>query len=313
MKKFLIIIAIIIVVAVLVYFVWLRKTEVWSSYENSRYSFSLEYPATWQLGEAETNNAGREFTSPDDNIYCYAYGFQNALITDDGNPQTLEEFIDWMKDEPNFELISENQTDLGGYPAVEIITSADGKIKQAVYVLGKETGRGLFCVFENLEEKNNFGKDFLRIRKSFKINVSLDGEEAGGLERCENLLADLLIPLKDFQSFEDEIYTEVVITSRDAWDKEKLPQKVLELEEKGYRCSPQVLEFGETSQTPGMHIEPEVKIVKWNCELEYEKWEYVDKDDLKGEQSLEKKGYTCKKQDCLDKKSQLDYIWFCYR
>lgn len=313
MRKWLIITIVIIIIAVLAYFFWWQKEEEWPSYENSRYSFSLEYPSTWQLGEAETTNAGREFTSEDDDIYCYAYGFENAIITDDGDPQTLEEFIDWMKDEPNFELINGKQTDLGGYPAVELVTSADGKIRQAVYVLGKETGRGLFCVFENLKEKKNFGKDFLRIRKSFRIFVSLDGEEVGEVERCENLLAGLLIPLKDFQSFEDEIYTEVVITSRDAWDKEKLPKKVIELEEDGYICSPQVLEFEETFQVPGMHIEPEVKKVGWNCELEYEEWEYLDKDDLKREQSLEKKGYTCKKQDCLGEKGQLDYIWFCYK
>lgn len=297
----------------MVYFVWLRKAEVWPTYENSRYSFSLEYPPTWQLGEAETNNAGREFTSEDDDIYCYAYGFQNALITDDGDPQTLEEFIDWIKDELNFELISQNETDLGGYSAVELVTSSDKKIRQAVYVLGKETGRGLFCIFENLEKKKNFRKDFLRIRKSFKINISLDGEKVGEVERCENLTSGLLVPLKDFQSFEDEIYTEVVITSRNAWDKEKLPKKVIELEKESYLCTPEVLEFGEISRTPGMHIEPEVKIVGWNCELEYKEWRYLEGTALEEKDTLEKQGHTCEKQDCLDKKGQLDYIWFCYK
>lgn len=309
-----IIIGVVIFLLVILGYYFLQKEEEWPSYQNARYNFSLQYPVGWQLGEPETNNAGREFTSQDGEIYCYAYGFQNALITKDGDPQTLEEFIDWTKGLPGFELVSQKETNLGGYPAVELVTRADGKITQAVYVLGKETGRGLFCVFKSLEAKDQFQKSFDKIRKSFKIHSSLDGEEViTGGDGCEDLLGGLLTPLKDLQSFEDEIYTEVTITSRDAWDKEKLPKKVLELEEKGYVCSPEVLEFEETSQVPGMRIEPAVKIVGWNCELEYKEWRYLESTALEEKDTLEKQGYTCEKRNCLGEEEGENFVWFCYK
>jgi len=311
MRKYLLILSIFILIIgiILICFLVLRNEKEWPIYENSRYNFSLKYPPEWKLGEKEINNAGREFNSQDGKVYCYAYGFQNAIFTQNNRPQTLDEFIEWMKDKPDFELIEQKETSLGGYRAIELVSRTDGKIKQAVYALGNETGRGFFCVFGDLREKKNFEKDFDRIKKSFKISVSLDKET----ERCENLLTGLVVPLRDFQSFEDENYSEVVMTSRDYWDKERLPEKVVEMEEKGYFCSPEVSEFKNSPKELGMHIEPEIKKVKWSCEQEFAKWTYLDRDELKKKEDLEKEGCICEKQDCLDKEGKINFIWFCYK
>jgi len=127
------------------------------------------------LGEPEINNAGRELSSPEEEIYCYAYGSQNALINKEGNPQTLEEFIDWLYyEEPGVKVIEEKETVLGGHKAIEVVSERNGKVKDAVYILGKDTGRGLFCVFDNLEARNEFKSTFDKIIGSFKIETSLD-------------------------------------------------------------------------------------------------------------------------------------------
>jgi len=309
MRKYLLILSILSIGLVLICFSVFKKEKEWPTYENSRYNFSLEYPFGWKLGEQETNNEGREFTSQDGRIYCYAYGFQNAILTQNNSPQSIDEFIEWVKDGPDFELIEEKETSLGGYRAIELVSRTDGKIKQAVYALGSETGRAIFCVFDNLKEKENFEEDFNRIKKSFKISVSLDKET----ERCESLLAGAAAPLKDFQSFEDETYPEVAMTSRDYWDRERLPQRVIDLEENGYFCSPEVLEFKETLQELGVHTEPEIKKVRWNCEQEFTKWAYLNKNDLEEKENLEEESCICEKQDCLNKEGKLDFVWFCYK
>lgn len=79
--------------------------------------------------------------------------------------------------------------------------------------------------------------------------------------------SDLVIPLKDLQVFEDTNYTEVTIVSRNAWDKKRLPAKVLELENSGYTCTPLPLEFEESGETPGMYVQRAVRKVEWTCEL----------------------------------------------
>ena len=73
----------IVVVAVVVFAVFYDadETKDWQVYENSRYGFQVSYPAGWTLGEAPTNNDGRELISPDGDATCHAYGFYNSLIT----------------------------------------------------------------------------------------------------------------------------------------------------------------------------------------------------------------------------------------
>ena len=87
MKKFLKWAVIIIVVPNLLYIIWLLIFDIdklgfkKNIYENSRYGFSLEYPSNWTPGEQTANNIGQEFFSPDDEVFCYAYGFENTLLT----------------------------------------------------------------------------------------------------------------------------------------------------------------------------------------------------------------------------------------
>lgn len=318
-KTVLIIILAIILVIVFVYFYFLKeKGSVWQTYQNARYNFSLEYPPGWQLGEPETNNAGREFFSPDRKTQCYAYGFQNAIITEDNDTQTLKEFIDWLYGEQNIKVIEEKETVLGGHKAFEVISEENGKIKDAVYVLGQDTGRGLFCIFESQEARDKFQQTFDKMIESFKIEVSLDEGGEGDIytrswEGCENLLSGVVTPLKDLQTFLDENYTEVTGTSREYWDKERLPEKVLELQKKDYFCCPMPFEHEEPQEVPGIHIMPEVKKVQWTCELEYTDWQYVESRDLDKKVSLEKQGYTCEEKSCLDAEGNQSFVWLCTR
>lgn len=295
-----------------------EKSSVWQTYQNARYNFSLEYPPGWQLGEPETNNAGREFFSPDKKTQCYAYGFQNAIITEDNDTQTLEEFVDWLKGGPDFRVLEEKERVLAEHKAAEIVSKEDGKIKDAVYVLGQDTGRGLFCIFGSLDARDEFQQTFDKMIESFKIETSLDEGGEGdiytqGWEGCENLLSGAAVPLKDLQTFLDENYTEVTETSREYWDAERLPEKVLESENQGYKCYPMPFEYGEALESPGMHVLPEVTKVQWTCELEYTDWQYVESWDLDKKISLEKQGYTCEEKGCLDSEGKQSFVWLCTR
>jgi len=308
-KTIVIIIVAVFLIAAFIYLLPLLKPDIvpgnWKSYENSRYGFSIKYPNNWELGEKETGNAGREFFSPDREIQCYAYGFQNALVTEDGDPQTLEEFITWLKQGPEFEFISQNQTELGGIKAIELISQEGGNIKQAVYVLGKDTGRGLFCIFKDQQAKQNFQKEFKKIKQSFEINVSLDGEEVfvSGHEMCEALLNNSSIPLEDLQTFLDDTYNEVTTISREDWQRDRLPEQVLALEKQNYTCYPMPFEMEQG----------EVKNIQWSCELEYEEWEYISKDNPQRKIEMADQGYECEKRICFTNQSQQSFVWLCGR
>src|SRR3972149_8586093 len=70
--------------------------ERFLTYQNFRYNFGVEYPANWRLGEEPSNSDGREMVSKDENVTCRAYGFYNSLTGETGNPQTLDQYIDWI-------------------------------------------------------------------------------------------------------------------------------------------------------------------------------------------------------------------------
>ena len=91
------------------------------TYKNSCYSFSVDYPANWELGEALTNNDGRDSTSLNKDIACRAYGFQNSLMNDQGESQSLEEFINWLLDDGISTEIERSDTVLGGNLATRLI------------------------------------------------------------------------------------------------------------------------------------------------------------------------------------------------
>lgn len=327
MRKKILILSVVIVLAiaavVIVSWFFLRKEEQkeeWPIYQNSRYNFSVQYPSGWQLGEAPTNNDGRTFFSPDQEIECSAYGFYNVLTDDAGNPQTLDEFIDWLvgeqdvgaRDQGSVAVLEKSETTLSGYRAEHLITKEDTTIKEAVYALGQESGRGLLCIFKSREAQATFQKNFEKMRQSFKIEANLDGEEViTGTEECVNLVNGVIVPFKDLQIFQDSQYPEVTETSREAWDKKRLPQQVLTLEAQDYQCYPMPSEFDQTPQEPGMDIPVAVTKVEWRCQLEYEQWQYFDAEDLTEKANLEKQGYTCQKEECFKELAEFGFVWLC--
>ncbi len=151
------------------------ETSQWQIYENSRYGFSVEYPADWSLGEAPANNDGRNFTSPDEAIQCQAYGWHNALINEEGEPQTLDEYIAWTKElDPQAEVLEDLEATLDGQSAVSLVTKNETGVAVAVYALGTESGRALACYFNDVEFKDNFTSNFQHMVESFQIEGSLD-------------------------------------------------------------------------------------------------------------------------------------------
>src|SRR3990167_8950190 len=141
--------------------------EKWQTYENSRYQFNIDYPADWKLGEEPTNNDGREFISPDEKITCRAFGFQNAMLNDDGNPQTLAEFIAWLIDYPEMEVELEQNTEMANQPAKELLYVASGETVRTVYILGSESGRGFNCNYDSSQTEAEFRENFTTMKESF--------------------------------------------------------------------------------------------------------------------------------------------------
>lgn len=284
----------------------------WTTYENARYSFSVDYPAGWEMGEAPTNNDGREFISPDKTMSCRAYGFFNALTDEEGNPQALDEFIEWMKSNEEGEVIETKSTLLDGVAAQNLVTrSLDGKVTDAVYALGIESGRGLYCIFESEQAQQDFKDSFNKMVTSFNIDVSLDGEDTSTLPLCLRLTDNIDVPLKGFETFEDENYTEVTLTSRDAWDQDLLPSQVTELEGQGYTCYPMPSEYSDTTDDLGVLAQPEVTKVLWSCELPYEDYYYIESTDSDDKVDLENQGYTCQKDSCVSDDNQVTFVWLC--
>jgi len=309
MKKIVLTIGAILVLGIALFVIF--GNGEWNIYENSRYEFSVEYPARWSLGEAPANNDGREFISPDKSITCWTYGFQNSLINQNGEPQSLDEFTDWLTENlGSDEVLEKSDTSMSGLPAVELIMQMESTISQGIYVLGYDSGRGLVCYYPDITSLEDFQADFEKMRKSFYLNTSLDGGIPKELGACEDHLAGVFTPFKDRQIFTDTDYTEVTITSRDYWDREKLPEEVTLLEVQGYTCYPMPMEFDYTEPEGDVLAQPAVTAVEWSCELEYNEWKYFSKEgfDL-GTKKTE--GYQCKKQDCWQDPSGEDFLWLC--
>ncbi|MBU1084816.1 MAG: PsbP-related protein [Candidatus Beckwithbacteria bacterium] len=142
----------------------------WAIYENDRYGFAVDYPASWTLGEAPTNNHGREFISPDKKITCRGYGFYNSLTGESGEPQTLEEFSDWMLTEEIIVRAGKEETTLDDEKAIELVwETEDGLAFQGIFTLYQEQGYGLSCVFESEEARKAFGPRFRIMVSGFNI------------------------------------------------------------------------------------------------------------------------------------------------
>ena len=103
-----------------------------------------------------------------------------------------------------------------------------------------------------MEEQN---ENFEIIKDSFTTSASND---ITNMSECTNLINGVLVPLKDLQTFRDTKYTEVTITSRDSWDKDRLPEKVVSLENKNYVCYPMSTEFDHDESEGDVMAEPAV-------------------------------------------------------
>ena len=313
MKKIIIGLLIIVVLGIVAFFI--LKSPDWKTYENMRYKFSVDYPGSWNLGEIETNNTGQTFIDPKTGIECYAYGFINALKNEKNEPQSLEEFINWLVVDQRVgeglytDVIERTNATLDGHNAIHLLMEKDTNIWDAVYALGSEEGRGLYCIYKNMDEREQYKDVFKKIQLSFKMDKTLYAEENKIL--CSNYLNGVLTPLK-MEQFTDNKYTEVTMTSRNHWDKSRLPKDVLKFENLGYTCTPMPLEFEGGEEENGVVSEPIVTKVQWNCELEYKNYKYLSDDKNIEKDNLEKQGYTCKKEFCLDGATNIEnYVWLC--
>lgn len=148
-----------------------KSTDQYATYRNSRYEFSVEYPASWKLGEAPTNNDGREFISPDAQTTCRAFGFANALPGESGNPQSLDEYINWIIDNNKESAsIDKKQALMDTRKAMQITLTNANNIEDAVYSIDDEIGYGLTCVYANSAGKEAGKNVFNHMIDSFKID-----------------------------------------------------------------------------------------------------------------------------------------------
>ena len=121
---------------------------------------------------------------------------------------------------------------------------------------------------------------------------------------CSECLAGLAVPLKDHQIIEDTNYPEVVTLDSSKWDSAKLPQKVIELQSKGYACAP--------AQSPkDADAKSAVKVVRWECQQIYHDYRNLQASEVDKKNSLEKQGFSCQKLSCVDERNEEHYIWFC--
>lgn len=174
----------------------------------------------------------------------------------------------------------------------------------------------VFCVGCSAPEE---GKQASAKGQKIQVQKEQDPEEIAlrELNPCRNLTNNAATILKDFKTIDDESYAEVTMISPDAWDRERLPREVLELEDKGYACSPIPLsiempvEGGDPLEADSIHSEPVVTSVRWNCELEYVGHKYLEASVTSEKENLENQGYKCEKIDCRNQSFQKDFVWFC--
>ncbi len=169
MNKIIIAIVAIVILGMGAYYLLLSPD--WRTYENARYEFSVDYPGDWELGDSPTNNDGQVFYSPNEEISCRAYGFNNSLLDSNGDPQTLDEFFDWLLSEVvgDGEVLERNVTVLGGKDAIELVSIVDSEVTRAVYSLNPETGWALACDYSSKDAMVTESENFEVMKNSFQV------------------------------------------------------------------------------------------------------------------------------------------------
>jgi len=303
-----IVVGLLVLIALLCYFFldreWRGRTL---TYENSRFSYSIDYPIGWVLGEAPTNNDGRDIVSENEEAMCSIFGFNNSLTSDSGGPQTLEEHVDWILSNEEIDLIERKDTKVDDADATYLHYNSMDSVVMAVYTLNQEEGLGFFCSYSSSDLAKKYKTTFEEMSES--INLNIDESVDFGGDNCDTLLSGVSIPLIDMDTIVDASYTGVTMIDRDSWDREKLPAKVIENENNGYVCYPTPLEFNSEESGGDELSQPEVTKVEWLCELEYEDFKYINSDDPEKD-LLISSGYGCESVSC-EKDGLDDSVLLC--
>ena len=309
----LIIVVILAIIFGLIYYFILSKDWQgrWLVYENSRFGYSIEYPVDWTLGSAPTNNDGRNITSLDEETTCSVFGFANSLLSDSGDPQTLDEHVDWILTNEDVDLISREEVEIDGEEAIFIHYNSMGRVIKAVYTLNQEEGLGFWCSYYGSDSTEKNSEIFESMVSSIKVGLNLSSESVSGSNSCQNLLSGVITPLMDLQTIVDDQYTEVTITDREYWDTSKLPGQVTSFEQDGYYCLPTPIDF-ENQEPIGIDSEPVVTKVEWKCELEYTDWQYLEEDSSQIS-ALEADGYRCEEEQCAYDNGENSKVILCTR
>jgi len=156
--------------------------------------------------------------------------------------EALDEFVVWLTDDPTVNVLEQEALKFAAKPGIQMVTGQGESGQIATYTLGEGTGYGLVCYLQDPEQLDGFRKTYNKMVRSFTLTVA-DEEVTTGTDSCSNLLSGVTTPIKDQQMFTDDTYTEATKTARDAWNKQKLPAKVTQLEGEGYTCLPMPAEF----------------------------------------------------------------------
>lgn len=285
----------------------------WKNYYNNRYKFSLAYPTQWELGQEPENNDGRTFIDSQNNISCLAYGFHNMVLNDQGDPQSLGEFVNGLLEKTDGkEMLEHNvQTIMAGVPAEELILQTDSEISQAVYILGKEIGYGFICYYPNMNARKSFAQNFQFMQQSFSIG---EGDEMHNSTQCSDMLNGKVMPLQDSMVVEDEDYLDVTFMPRYNWDRVRLPGGVLQLEDEyGYRCHSMPADFEDMHIPSGVDENGQVTKVTWSCDLPYNDFVYIASSDSSSKTRLEQQGYNCVEDRCTSEDTQTSSVFLCWK
>lgn len=306
---FLVVFLILAAVSALIYYHILSKDwrDRYLTYENSRFGYSIEYPLEWTLGSAPINNDGRDISSPDGEIFCNVFGFANSILSESGEPQTLDEYIDWIAETNGVTFSKREEIKIDGEEGILIQYESMDNWTRAIYTLNEEGGVGFWCNYEDEELLSSQSDIFSHMVDSVRLNSS---EEYGfGYDSCETLLSGTVAPLKDLQTLFDEDYTGVTMIERESWDQELLPEGVIDLEGEGYYCLPTPVEF-DNEDLKGVYSEPMVTRVEWKCELEYGDYKYLESDSEKLE-DYQNSGYVCEQKRCKEENKSDSIVYLC--
>ena len=134
------------------------RIPIWQLYTNPRFTFSVQYPQDWQLGDPLPDGMGVTLFPPQPKSQVALSGFLN--VSEGTNPdgrQTLEEFaaahrriINELYGQKNISVKweQERHITLGGQPAEQLTFSYHDEsktpiIEMHIFSLGRNEGRGV--------------------------------------------------------------------------------------------------------------------------------------------------------------------------